>query len=140
MKSTEAKTETKAEPTRKNTKGGKRASRSKSGAAKGSNNIDDREAATDKDTEMSIALEQENKIISSREEVRVTRYDPINPGPYPEDHPPRNKVRFTPVQLEAIRSGVNEVCLSIHHRCLAFHYFQYKYICIYIYVLCIVLY
>lgn len=30
------------------------------------------------------------------------------PGPYPEDKPKMNSVRFTPVQVEAILSGVNE--------------------------------
>jgi Intron-binding protein aquarius N-terminus len=43
------------------------------------------------------------------EDVIVTHYDPPNPGPYPEDQPPKNKVRFTPVQIEAVRSGINPV-------------------------------
>ena len=37
----------------------------------------------------------------------MTHYKPLNPGPYPEDQPPQNKVRFTPVQIEAVRSGMN---------------------------------
>lgn len=41
------------------------------------------------------------------EEITVTHYEPLNPGPYPEDQPPRNRIRFTPVQIEAVRSGIN---------------------------------
>jgi intron-binding protein aquarius len=33
-------------------------------------------------------------------------YSPPDPGPYPQDAPPLNTVRFTPVQTEAILSGV----------------------------------
>jgi hypothetical protein len=36
----------------------------------------------------------------------VEPYVPENPGPYPQDQPRRNSVKFTPVQVEAIRSGV----------------------------------
>ncbi|CAN0422455.1 unnamed protein product, partial [Scytosiphon promiscuus] len=43
----------------------------------------------------------------SRELVTVTPYKLPNPGPYPQDVPKKNKVRFTPVQMEAIRSGMN---------------------------------
>jgi intron-binding protein aquarius len=32
---------------------------------------------------------------------------PPNPGPYPQDIPKKNAVPFTPVQVEAIRSGIN---------------------------------
>lgn len=38
--------------------------------------------------------------------IKVLPYIPPNPGPYPQDQPARNSVRFTPVQVEAIRSGV----------------------------------
>lgn len=41
------------------------------------------------------------------DDVIVTHYDSPNAGPYPEDQPPQNKVRFTSVQIEAIRSGIN---------------------------------
>ena len=37
--------------------------------------------------------------------VRVESYRPPDPGPYPQDEPPQNTVRFTPVQVEAIRAG-----------------------------------
>jgi len=35
----------------------------------------------------------------------VESYVPPDPGPYPEDKPRTNTVRFTPVQVEAIMSG-----------------------------------
>ena len=37
--------------------------------------------------------------------VRVESYKPPDPGPYPEDDPRQNAVRFTPVQVEAIKAG-----------------------------------
>ncbi|EFJ49751.1 hypothetical protein VOLCADRAFT_104194 [Volvox carteri f. nagariensis] len=39
-------------------------------------------------------------------ELLVESYVPPDPGPYPQDQPRRNAVRFTPVQVEAIASGV----------------------------------
>jgi len=41
------------------------------------------------------------------ENVIVSGYTLPNMGPYPECMPNENKVRFTPTQVEAIRSGVN---------------------------------
>mmetsp|Transcript_120870 Transcript_120870/g.386021 ORF Transcript_120870/g.386021 Transcript_120870/m.386021 type:complete len:1036 (-) Transcript_120870:49-3156(-) len=41
------------------------------------------------------------------ENVVATAYRLPNMGPYPECKPRENKVRFTPVQVEAIRAGVN---------------------------------
>ena len=35
-------------------------------------------------------------------------YSPRNPGPYPQDKPPENQVRFTPVQVSSPKSP----CLS----------------------------
>lgn len=40
--------------------------------------------------------------------LRVESYSPPDPGPYPQDRPATNSVRFTPVQVEAIRSGVEQ--------------------------------
>lgn len=37
--------------------------------------------------------------------VRVSTYEPTTNGPYPADAPKLNKIRFTPVQVEAIVSG-----------------------------------
>lgn len=39
------------------------------------------------------------------EMVEVSTYKPVNVGPYPTDAPRANTVRFTPAQVEAIRSG-----------------------------------
>lgn len=36
----------------------------------------------------------------------VESYTAVDPGPYPQDAPPQNRVRFTPVQTQAIMSGV----------------------------------
>ncbi len=41
------------------------------------------------------------------ERVVITAHKPPPAGPYPEDAPRLNPVPFTPVQVEAIRSGVN---------------------------------
>lgn len=38
-------------------------------------------------------------------ELVVESYTPPDPGPYPQDRPRTNDVRFTPVQVEAIMSG-----------------------------------
>lgn len=42
----------------------------------------------------------------SRPVLLVEAYRPINMGPYPEDKPKDNLVRFTPVQVEAVGAGV----------------------------------
>lgn len=39
------------------------------------------------------------------ESIKVSTYRPPNNGPYPTDVPKLNKIRFTPVQIEAIISG-----------------------------------
>jgi len=41
------------------------------------------------------------------ERIVASAYTLPNMGPYPECKPRENKIRFTPVQVEAIRSGVN---------------------------------
>eukprot|EP00798_Chlamydomonas_sp_ICE-L_P018650 gene18650-25166_t len=38
--------------------------------------------------------------------LKVESYTPPDPGPYPQNKPRQNTVRFTPVQVEAINSGV----------------------------------
>lgn len=43
-----------------------------------------------------------------KDSVVATPYQPINMGPYPEDQRPKNNVRYTPVQVEAIRAGLNQ--------------------------------
>ncbi|KAI8149758.1 hypothetical protein BJV82DRAFT_663038 [Fennellomyces sp. T-0311] len=41
------------------------------------------------------------------ERLEVSTYKVPNMGPYPQDIPKQNSVRFTPVQVDAIRSGMN---------------------------------
>ncbi|GMH36875.1 hypothetical protein BSKO_04748 [Bryopsis sp. KO-2023] len=41
-----------------------------------------------------------------KQTLQVQAYTPPDPGPYPQNQPAMNSVRFTPVQVEAIRSGV----------------------------------
>lgn len=41
-----------------------------------------------------------------KEKVVVEAYVPPDPGPYPQDKPKQNSVRFTPTQVEAIISGI----------------------------------
>lgn len=43
---------------------------------------------------------------TSRPVLLVEHYKPVNMGPYPEDKPKGNEVRFTAVQVEAVVSGV----------------------------------
>jgi intron-binding protein aquarius len=47
----------------------------------------------------------EPALIAEIETVHVSTYKPPNNGPYPMDAPKLNKVRFTPMQIEAIISG-----------------------------------
>jgi intron-binding protein aquarius len=42
-----------------------------------------------------------------KESVVCVGYRPPNKGPYPEDTPPVNTVRFSALQVEAVRSGMN---------------------------------
>ena len=44
---------------------------------------------------------------TSYTELIVKSYIKSNRGPYPEDIPPSNMIRYTPRQIEAIRSGTN---------------------------------
>lgn len=44
---------------------------------------------------------------AASEQVVAFAYRPPPAGPFPEDQPRRNRVAFTPVQVEAIRSGLN---------------------------------
>lgn len=43
---------------------------------------------------------------ASRPVLRVESYQPVDPGPYPQDQSGQNTVRFTPVQVQAIASGL----------------------------------
>ncbi|KAK4379778.1 hypothetical protein RND71_001640 [Anisodus tanguticus] len=46
------------------------------------------------------------EVHSEREKLNVEAYIPPDPGPYPQDQPKWNSVRFTPTQVGAIISGV----------------------------------
>ncbi|KAG4906157.1 hypothetical protein AAZX31_20G000600 [Glycine max] len=41
-----------------------------------------------------------------KEALIIETYTPPDPGPYPQDQPKQNSVRFTPTQVEAIISGI----------------------------------
>lgn len=41
-----------------------------------------------------------------KETLIIETYTPPDPGPYPQDQPKQNSVRFTPIQVEAIISGI----------------------------------
>ncbi|WJX17061.1 hypothetical protein P8452_07016 [Trifolium repens] len=41
-----------------------------------------------------------------KETLKIETYTPPDPGPYPQDQPKQNSVRFTPTQVEAIISGI----------------------------------
>lgn len=43
---------------------------------------------------------------SERQKVVAKAYVPPDPGPYPQDQPKQNTVKFTPVQVDAVISGV----------------------------------
>ena len=44
--------------------------------------------------------------LEGERELVAEAYRPVDPGPYPQDVPRVNRVRFTPMQVEAIRAGV----------------------------------
>jgi intron-binding protein aquarius len=65
-------------------------------------NDEAKEGADDENAEKD---EDERGSVSKRI-LRVESYVPPDPGPYPEDQPVLNAVRFTPTQVSAIASGV----------------------------------
>ena len=50
--------------------------------------------------------QQQQEAQAARRTLVVESYTPVDPGPYPQDLPPQNAVRFTPVQTQAIMAGV----------------------------------
>ncbi|CAL1394512.1 unnamed protein product [Linum trigynum] len=62
---------------------------------------DKRKATTDSVDDVNMADQAHEK-----ERLTVEAYIPTDPGPYPQDQPKQNSVRFTPTQVEAIISGV----------------------------------
>ncbi|KAI0500818.1 hypothetical protein KFK09_019035 [Dendrobium nobile] len=63
-----------------------------------------------KNSTHALSGDLKSKIISpihnSEEKIIVEAYIPPDPGPYPQDQPKRNSVRFTPTQVGAIISGI----------------------------------
>ncbi|KAF9428467.1 hypothetical protein BGZ94_002300 [Podila epigama] len=59
---------------------------------------------TKKGKAAAAAAEQEEQ---AQDELIVSTYKTPNMGPYPEDIPNTNQVRFTPTQVEAIKAGTN---------------------------------
>lgn len=57
-------------------------------------------------------VEGEGKSGGGRDSVVAVSYNRVNMGPYPEDRPPTNTVRYSDVQIEAIRSGMNQVSIA----------------------------
>lgn len=53
-----------------------------------------------------VAAEGEAAAAQAERRIVVESYTPMDPGPYPQDLPPQNRVRFTPVQTQAIMAGV----------------------------------
>lgn len=45
----------------------------------------------------------------ARDQIDCVGYKQLNKGPYLDDTPPVNTVRFSDIQVEAIRSGINKV-------------------------------
>ncbi|TPX36654.1 hypothetical protein SmJEL517_g01341 [Synchytrium microbalum] len=66
--------------------------------------------ATDAPAGMTSGVKRKlhGEVVESNEESLVVRtYTPLNMGPYPEDVPKKNIIRFTPMQVEAIHSGMS---------------------------------
>ncbi|KAI8070842.1 P-loop containing nucleoside triphosphate hydrolase protein [Gongronella butleri] len=68
---------------------------------------DDQEPPAKKKKSKKVAV-ADMDVDAAPERVQVTSYKVPNMGPYPQDIPKRNAVRFTPVQVEAIHSGLNQ--------------------------------
>jgi hypothetical protein len=51
-----------------------------------------------------IQRQQKGNAEYSKDTITVMSYKALNMGPYPEDQPQRNTVRYTPTQVEAIRA------------------------------------
>lgn len=60
----------------------------------------------DKSTTDSVDVTKKDVADIEREKLIVEAYMPPDPGPYPQDQPKQNSVRFTPTQVGAIISGI----------------------------------
>nr|XP_043623810.1 RNA helicase aquarius [Erigeron canadensis] len=63
-------------------------------------------SGNEKSTKDSVDLTTNNGAESEKEKLIVEAYMPPDPGPYPQDQPKQNSVRFTPTQVGAIISGI----------------------------------
>ena len=54
--------------------------------------------------------------VASKPKLVAESYARQNPGPYPQDNPPENPVRFTPVQVD------NTLCQHCSYECLTCQY------------------
>ncbi|OAY64326.1 Intron-binding protein aquarius [Ananas comosus] len=59
-----------------------------------------------KSSDINIMDEKKADQSSQEEKLIVEAYLPADPGPYPQDKPKQNTVRFTPTQIGAIISGI----------------------------------
>lgn len=62
---------------------------------------------------MSLLKSSKDNEISQIKSITCYPYQLAAKGPYPEDQPKLNNIRFTSKQIEAIRSGINKV-ISIY--------------------------
>ncbi|KAJ0637624.1 putative intron-binding protein aquarius [Helianthus annuus] len=60
----------------------------------------------EKSTTDSVDVTAEGNSDFEKEKLIVEAYTPPDPGPYPQDQPKQNSVRFTPTQVGAIVSGI----------------------------------
>lgn len=60
-----------------------------------------------KELEIEILKSQNLNHGNINDEILVESYVPLNPGPYPQNKPKQNQIRFTPTQISAIKSGLN---------------------------------
>ena len=57
---------------------------------------------------------EEEQPAAVRPKLIAESYAPQNPGPYPQDKPPENNVRFTPVQVSCNMGIVRQRSLEIY--------------------------
>ncbi|XP_071735864.1 uncharacterized protein [Rutidosis leptorrhynchoides] len=63
-------------------------------------------SGNDKSSTNSVDVATDDVTENKKENLIVEAYTPPDPGPYPQDQPKQNSVRFTPTQVGAIISGI----------------------------------
>lgn len=53
-----------------------------------------------------LTFKELDKSNGGEKKIIVEPYKPVNQGPYPQNQPKQNRIRFTPTQVEAIKSGM----------------------------------